>query len=243
MNEVDIRPLAERSEAALREPSGLSAAQNVYEALRRRIINLDLEPDRVLNRRELAAEYGVSLMPIREALQLLEQDGLVRIRPQSGTVVTRIDLAQLRENQFLRIAVESEVVRQLAATRPEATLARARAIIDMQSVLAGDLAQMDLFTELDRNFHRTLFEGVGMERLHAMLARRLGHLTRCQRLELPRAGKMHEIIAAHSAILEGIEAGQAEAAAEAMRRHLTGTIQRLDLLCREHPDFFTPASV
>lgn len=223
-------------------PVSRSAAETVYEALRARILSFDLPPDRVLGRAELAAQYRVSLTPVREALQALEQDGLVRIRPQSGTVVTRIDADALRQNHFLRISTETEVVRRMAEAPSEAALRRAQAIVDMQKALSADTRQMDLFSDLDRGFHRSLFEAVGVEEIHRMIVRRQGHLARCQRLELPFSGKMVSIVEAHQAVLDAIGQGDPQAAAEAMRRHLTGTITRLEGLREAHPDYFSPPS-
>ncbi|WP_420324764.1 GntR family transcriptional regulator [Mameliella sp.] len=216
-----------------------SAAGTVYDALRRKIVSLDYPPGTSLSRNALAQEYGVSLTPVREAMQRLEEDGLLRIMPQSGTVVNRIDVDQLYETQFLRIAVETEVVRRLALAPQPTIQGRARAIVRMQETLVGDTEQMGMFYELDRAYHRTLFAGVGMTNLQQMLVRRMGHLLRCQRLDLPSEGKMADIVDHHKRILTGIETGDAEAATEAMRSHLSGTISRLDVLRARFPDHFS----
>lgn len=218
-----------------------SAAHSVYEALRSEIVALDLPPDTTLSRAALALRFGVSQTPIREAMQQLERDGLVRIHPQSKTVVTRIDVRQLHETHFLRLAVECEIVRRLAEDPRPQTLARARALLAMQAALLGDVAQMDLFIDLDRSFHRTLFEGLGLERIHALVARRQGHLARCQRLELPMEGKMTTIVGHHEAILDALDAADPDAAQAAMRAHLSGTIQRLAVLRDAHPAYFAEA--
>ncbi len=217
---------------------GGTAADRVYEDLRARIIDMQLVPDATLGRSELAQEYGVSQTPVREALQRLEEDGLVRIFPQSKTVVARIDEAQLKEVHFLRVAIETEVVRRMAEKGDMAALKRARSFVRMQEALQDDPSQMVLFNELDRAFHLTLFETVGVPALHAMLARRLGHLSRCQRLELPRKGKMSEIIHGHLAVVEGIASGNPELAAAAMRGHIGATIRRIATLRDEFPDYF-----
>ena len=221
------------------EGAAVTAAQAVYEALRREILNLDLPPGTPLHRTALATKYGVSLTPLREAMAMLEQDGLVRIVPQSGTVVKRIDVPQLFETHFLRVAVETEVVRRLARQGGGEALRKARAILKMQEALAGDTEQVAMFNDLDRSFHLALFAGLGMEGLHLMLHRRLGHLARCQRLDLPSEGKMASILAHHGAILDAIEAGDSEAATRAMREHLSGTIRRLDALRAQVPEYFS----
>lgn len=215
-----------------------SAVTRVYEDLRRRIVSLELKPDTTLSRTGLAEEYGVSQTPVREAMQRLDQDGLVRIYPQSRTVVSRINTQELHENQFLRVALETEVVRRLAEQRDEATVKRVRMIVKMQESVLEDVSQIEVFNDLDRQFHRAMFEGVGMQTLHQMISSKLGHLARCQRLELPRIGKMQDILQGHSAIVDGIGEGDAGKAVEAMRRHLTGTILSIESLREEYPGYF-----
>lgn len=219
--------------------AAVSAAQRVYDALRRQIIGLEMPPGTVLARNELTLRFGVSQTPIREALQKLEQDGLVRIYPQSRTVVRRIDVKQLYETHFLRVAVECEVVRRLAAAQRPDVIKRARAIVQMQNALVGDIAQMDMYNDLDRTFHQTLYRGVGVGAIQELVGSKLGHLARCQRMELPKKGKMADIVEAHTAILDAIESGDPEAADQAMRRHLSGTISRVDDLRAERPEYFT----
>ena len=220
--------------------TGGPAPDRVYADLRERIINFDLPPGATLGRGDLAAHYGVSQTPVREALQRLEQDGLIRIFPQSRTVVAPIDVRQLNETQFLRVAVETEVVRRLAvAPDRDAVLARAGNILQMQRVLAEAGEEMDMFAELDRSFHLVLFRAVGMASLHSMLVSRLGHLYRCQRLELPMDGKMQSIVNDHQDILDTLATGQPELAAAAMQRHFSRTINRIGKLRDVHPEYFT----
>lgn len=215
------------------------APDRVYRQLRERILNFDLPPGASLSRNEIAENYGVSQAPVREALQALEEDGLVLIIPQSRTLVSQIDVKQLYETQFLRVAVECEVVRRLADAQKSETIERARTILRMQSTLEGEMDKMDLFNELDRSFHETLFEGAGMSRINEMVRRKMGHLARCQRLELPVKGKMETILRQHAKVIEGLEAGDAQRAAAAMNEHLSGTISRVEKLREEFPDYFT----
>ncbi len=215
------------------------APERVYRHLRERILNFELPPGASLSRNEIAEQYGVSQAPVREALQALEEDGLVLIIPQSRTVVSQIDVKQLYETQFLRVAVECEVVRRLADAKQTETIDRARTILRMQSTLEGQIDKMDLFNELDRSFHEALFEGAGMSRINEMVRRKMGHLGRCQRLELPVKGKMETILQQHAKVIEGLEAGDAQRAAAAMNEHLSGTISRVEKLREQFPDYFS----
>ncbi len=221
------------------ETAPASAASTVYDILRAKIVTLEFPPGTILSRNALAKDFGVSLTPLRDAMQRLEEDGLIKIMPQSGTVVKRIDVGQIQETQFLRVSVETEVVRRLALTPDPEMIPRAQAFVQMQQALLGNTGQFDMFDDLDRSFHRALFAGVGMVNLQRMLLRRLGHLTRCQRLDLPSEGKMADIVDHHRRILQSIADGDPDAAAEAMRSHLSGTISRLDALRTDYPDYFT----
>lgn len=226
----------------LPRPDGTgSAADRVYEDLRERILGFDLPPDSTLSRGDLAAEYGVSQTPVREALLRLEDDGLIRIYPQSRTVVARIDEQALKETHFLRVSIETEVVRRIAAQDHADTLRQARGLVRLQQTLMDDPSQFRLFYDFDVAFHRTLFDAVGMRSLHVMLGRKLGHMTRCRRLEMPREGKLSEIVHGHLAVIEGIASGNPELAAAAMRGHIGATIRRVTLLRAEFPDYFEPA--
>ncbi|MFC3170206.1 GntR family transcriptional regulator [Paracoccus fontiphilus] len=219
-------------------PGAGGTVQRVYESLRKRIITLDLPPDTTLTRTELTEHYGVSQTPIREALQLLRQEGLVMVFPQSKTVVTRIDVPQTYEAHFLRVALETEVCRRLATEGNEGVLTRAASIIRMQEAVADDPSQIAVFQELDELFHQTLFAGLGRTGLHQLVRERSGHLERIRRLHLPEKGKVLNILAGHRAIVAGIGSGDPQQAMAAIRDHLSQTVAKVEDLRREFPQYF-----
>ncbi|MGR3662165.1 MAG: GntR family transcriptional regulator [Paracoccaceae bacterium] len=214
-----------------------SAAGRVYDLLRQRIVSMDLPPESTLSRSELAHKYGVSQTPIREALQRLEQDGLVKIFPQSKTVVTKIDIRQLFEAHFLRVSVECETVRRLSLAKDENLISKLKAVAKMQNAVKGE-ADMGMFNELDEAFHQIMFAGVDQLELFRMVRAKGGHLARAQRLDLPVAGKVAQILNDHTEIIAALEAGDADVAQVAMRKHLTGTVARIDALQKENPGYF-----
>lgn len=216
-----------------------SAVQRVCEVLRTRIISFALPPGSILSRNEIAAELGVSLTPVREALQQLETEGLVRIYPQSKTLVTRLSVKEIHEAQLLRIAVETEVVRRLAMSCPPPVLGRLNALIGMQEALADQPDELASFQELDELFHRTLMAGVGHESLHDLLKSRSGHFNRLRRLHLPNKGKISMIMNDHRAIVDAVAKGDPDAAQDAVRHHLSQTITLVDDIRDRHPEYFT----
>ncbi|MDG4721716.1 MULTISPECIES: GntR family transcriptional regulator [Thalassospira] len=215
------------------------ASALVYEDIRNRIISLALLPETTLVRAELAESFKVSQSPVREAIMRLEQDGLVVSYPQSRTVVTKIDEARIREEHFLRVAAECEVVRQLADVKESSAVTKAKGILKMQEALVDDVEQVDLFKQLDDSFHATLFNGVNQSNLHLQITARSGHLARVRTLDLPRAGKMVSVLEGHKAVIDAIQAGDAAAAVTEMRQHLSGTMERLPLIIKENRDLFS----
>lgn len=212
--------------------------QRVYDDLRRRIITLQLPPDTTLSRGDLTQTYEVSQTPIREALQLLKQEGLVSIHPQSRTMVTRIDVPQVHEAHFLRVALETDVCRRLATEGAPDTVTRARSIIKMQEAVADDPGQMAIFQELDELFHQTLFAGVNRSGLHQLVRERSGHLERIRRMHLPEHGKALNILSGHRAIVDGIAARDEAKAVDAIRAHLSQTVSRVEAMRLEFPHYF-----
>jgi len=99
----------------------VSLAEHAYSIIRDRILKSEIALGAPLSRRKLAAELGMSLLPVSEALQSLERDGLVESRPRVGTRVCLPDPEQIRERYEIREALESHAARlyALRATQRE----------------------------------------------------------------------------------------------------------------------------
>lgn len=214
-----------------------SAAARVYAGLRAQIISLELKPDTTLVRKDIAEAFRVSQSPVREAIQRLEQEGLVISYPQSRTVVSKIDVAHARETQFLRVSIELEVAQTLARAGDAAGLASTTRLLRMQQ-LAGDDRDIGEFTTLDRLFHLSLFEAAGVRALWQLISDRSGHIDRLRRLNLPDPGKISEVIRHHQDILAAIAKGDRDAVEHAVRIHLSGTLAAVPKIMEQHPRYF-----
>lgn len=213
-------------------------AQSIFDALRDEIIALKLTPGTILSRIELQTRFGLSSSPIRDALIRLQVEGLVDIFPQHATVVSPIDLERARQAQFLRRSVELEIVRQLALDPGTAPLQKLRSLIRQQATLA-ELGEYETFTTLDHAFHRAMYEAVRLVDLWDLVRRQGGHIDRLRRLNLPVSGKMQGIIEDHTAIVDAIAAGNPAAAQEALRDHLSRSIQFVGQLREAYPQYFS----
>ncbi|MCA1326452.1 GntR family transcriptional regulator [Herbaspirillum sp. alder98] len=226
MPEFDMRPL-DRSR---------HAAPQVFEHLRELIVAMRIAPGTVLQRADLAARYGLSQTPIRDALIKLGEEGMVDIFPQHATVVSAVNVTLARQAHFLRRSLELEIVRTLAQAPDAALVTRLRDSVELQRLLAERENYAD-FVLADQAFHRQMYEAAQVPELWAMVRRQSGNLDRLRNLHLPIPGKAGRVIADHVALVDAIAAGDGDAAQAALREHLSGTLSQLDDIRQRFPHY------
>ena len=192
----------------------------------------------MLSRAELAARFGISQTPVRDALMRLGEEGLVDIYPQHATVVSRINLSSALQAHFLRRSIELEVVRKLTEGNDAAMVARLRATIAHQKALR-DAKDYREFASFDQAFHRQMYEAAGVPELWDLVRRLSGHIDRLRRLHLPVAGKTKAIVRDHGEIVDAIERHDPDAAQAALRKHLSGTLSQIEQIRERHPNYVT----
>ncbi|HVO90914.1 MAG TPA: GntR family transcriptional regulator [Casimicrobiaceae bacterium] len=212
------------------------AAPQVLDDLRERIIGLDLPPGMVLSRAELAARFGLSQTPVRDALMRLQEEGLVEVFAQHKTVVSRIDIHAAQQAHFLRCAVEVEIVRALAQQPDPALVKELRAIIARQKI-ARDAGDYPAFVADDQTFHRTMYQAARVPDLYTIVRQHSGHIDRLRRLHVPEPGKASAIVDDHKRIVDSIARGQPDEAVRRLREHLSGTLSWVDKVRTKYPDY------
>jgi DNA-binding GntR family transcriptional regulator len=211
-------------------------AVQVYDILKDRILRVTLEPGVALSRQALQDEFRVSVTPVRDALLRLQEDGLVDIFPQYATRVSRINVDHARQAQFLRLSVETEAIRRLAASAPEETAAQLESILEQQEKVS-DPSKYDIFDSLDRDFHRVLYEKSNNPNLWRVIRGQSVHLDRLRRLNLPMPGKIQSLLAEHRGIVIAVRKGDGEEASLMLRKHLSGTLSIIETIRAQFPDF------
>lgn len=211
---------------------------SIYRLLRHEIVNLRLRPGERLSENELAARFGTSRAPVREALIRLVEDGLIEVRPQRGSFVSRISLRAMERARFVREALEAAIVRR-AAQEGISAAARAEleAAIGAQRKAADDPGR---FTEQDDRFHRGLAEAAGLGNVWDVIEREKAQFDRIRYLSLPATTPVDVLIRQHRAILEGVVEGRAAAAERELRKHLQEVLRITDGLAVRHQDLIAP---
>lgn len=218
----------------MREP----IAPQLVTALREGIAQLRLRPGDVLSEKDIAARFGVSRQPVREAFIKLAEAGLVEVRPSRGTYVTKISVREVANARFVREAIESDITRQAARLVTPAQLARLARLVDRQEEAAadGDYAR---FNDADEAFHRAIADIVQSDFAWRVVEGARFQTDRVRLLSLPDASPMPVLIRQHRAILERLEARDGEGAANAMRRHLREILLALSRIAEQHPEIFS----
>ena len=204
------RPVAE-------EPWDGTLKNRIYADLRNSIIMGHRPPGEKINVREIAQSYGTSITPIREALQMLHQEGLVTIRPHSGYLVTRVTLKQLRDLLELREILE------IAAVKRAATRISDDHIEEMERVYAGYTGDDDesyaRYTAENRRFHCLIAEATGNQELAEMLGHVHDRLARF--MVMRQAGKSMQ--GSHARIIDALRQRDPEAASQTLSEELADT--------------------
>ncbi len=188
--------------------------------LRRAIVTGALAPGVHLHEPMLAQKFGVSRVPIREALARLEHEGLVRGEPRRGMFVVGMSPATVHEVYDMRILLEVHAARLAAERATVDDLARLQGIvIEMADAAArdegGELAQLDL------RFHRELIDCAGHGRLLAAWEPIAGIVTTLLGVTDTYRGNLPHIIATHQQLVDILRTRDPDAIEVALRRQLT----------------------
>jgi DNA-binding GntR family transcriptional regulator len=213
-----------------------SIADQIYEELRRMIVQFELKPGEVLSEKATAELFKVSRTPIREALMRLAEHGLVTVAPQFGTFVAAIDPDEVRQAQFMREHLEIAVAVRLCAIRG-LDLSTARNLVSQQRAILP-MSNFAGFTALDDAMHAWLFKTAGMDRLWAAIHAKKAHLDRIRFLHVPQPGKIEEVAEQHTGILDAIQSGDRRLTERRVREHVSGSLIYLDKLMSSRPELF-----
>jgi DNA-binding GntR family transcriptional regulator len=192
-----------------------SLADKAYHETRSLIVSLELAPGAVIDERRLVERLGIGRTPVREALRRLAQERLVEVYPRRGMFVTGVDVRQLARLSEVREVLEPEAAR-LAAER--ATDADLQELVALQAEL--DTAGGHRLMDLDERIHRAVYRAAHNDLLEATLEQYYVLALRIWSIAIDRAHELEEAVEAHRALLEAIQSGDGERAADTMRAHV-----------------------
>lgn len=207
-----------RSRASKSRSSSRTLADDIYNRIRLEILSLKIKPGQRLEEEELAASYGVSRTPVREALQKLERDGLIVLVPRRSAYVSEISLREALEIDQLRELLEPFAALQAAGRIPPDKLHDLlRQLENLESVAPGQEDYVK-YLHLDVQLHECILEYAGNSTMKDVVTR-LHHRMNAIRV-VSTAPRYRESIEEHKRIINALLAGNGEEASRAMREHI-----------------------
>jgi len=196
-----------------------SYRERVADALRAALIAGELRPGEVYSAPGLAARFGVSATPVREAMLDLAKEGLVDTVPNKGFRVTAVSERQLDEYTHIRALVEIPTVVGLAATADAVSLEALRPAA-REIVRAADAGDLIAYVEADTRFHLGLLALAGNAHLVEVVRDLRGRSRLYGLTALVEAGRLLASAEEHLELLDALLARDERAVREVMTRHL-----------------------
>lgn len=194
-------------------------ADPVADRLRRDILRGELPPGAAIKERDTAARMGVSRTPLREAIRILAQEGLVLLRPARSPVVAQPSLADVSDSIEVLTALEL-LSGELACARATAEdLARIDALYAAMQRAQPGIDPLDHF-DLDMEFHRAVVAAAHNPRLAETHGAYLARLWRVRYLSASRQDSRQRVLTQHADIIAALKARDAQAARDGIAAHL-----------------------
>jgi len=196
----------------------VTKSERAYEGLRQAILTGVLEPSEQINPKAVAAKFDMSVIPVREGLRRLEQEGLIVITPHVGATVRELPIAELRENLLIRSELEALAARLAAPLMSQFVLDKLQLLLEKMD---GCIAKKhyEQFGPLNRQFHMSAYDVIA--------ERSLVRLIEKQWDQVPRAASVFALVPEHAIaaqqehldIFSALKRGDADASAHLIREH------------------------
>ena len=218
--------------AALPSPS---LAEIAYQQVKEAILRGELAAGQPLGQEELAGRIGTSRVPLREALQRLDAEGLVMLRPRRGYIVTSLDPDEIRDIFDIRMLLEERAgyIATLNATS-EDIAAVEELLFAMEGMKVRNAADAMLFVERNRAFHTRLYAPSERAQLCRLMTVLRANVERYIRIGAQIAGNLKRVSFEHHQIFNAFKRRDAQTVGRLCREHCAATGERLiERLARE----------
>jgi DNA-binding GntR family transcriptional regulator len=206
----------------------MSAPDSVRERLRAAIRSGELAPGLQLKQDELAERFGISRIPVREALRQLEVEGYVTIHPNRGAIVAQLRLDEILELMEIRIALECHALRIAVPQMSDDDLETAERILRSYDAAPDP----ETWGEMNWAFHDTLYAPCNRPKLLAMIEANYGHVSRFIRGMISRTVGKERPQREHYELIAACRKGDVDRAVRLLDAHIVHTQKSLMALAR-----------
>lgn len=208
-----------------RVSKAVSYKEKAYEILKTSIITHKLKPGEQMNERVLAEKLGISRTPVREALQMLENEGWLKTEPWKGTFVSDITVQDIKEVFQLRIALEPMVVELAAENMENKEIEKLEQLLHKQKLFFEQKNAPD-FLKTDMDFHMCLAQATGNQRLINILNNLNDMIIRLGMYAIQTYNRYIQTLKEHQRIIDALKIRDAVAAKDAMIYHVLTTEEK-----------------
>lgn len=211
----------------------------VFETLKNEILDLRLKPGQSVSENEICERFGVSRTPVREALRRLQEQEFVESIPYAGTHVTLLNLKNIKQMIYMRVAVEQMVMRDFMEIATPMLMEEIRHMIRKQEVLIQEPGfEPEQFYRLDAQMHAIWFEATDKMKIWELLQAQQLHYTRFRMLDFVTETDFTRIIKEHDHLFELLKEKDREGVEKALHDHLFYSMQRMkhtiEVDCKEY---------
>lgn len=200
--------------------------EEVAELLRQRIFKRELEPGSWIDELKIAADYGISRTPLREALKVLATEGLVTMKVRRGAYVTEVSEQDLHEVYHLLALLESDAAGVVAERASEQQIEELQTLHkQLEASAKPGKVDRERFFEINERFHMRLLE-IANNRWRDQMVLDLRKVMKLNRHNsLLKAGRIQESLAEHRALMAALTARDAPVAVVRMREHFKSGLE------------------
>lgn len=220
------------------EPHVKTISDSVYYTLRKNIIDLNLKPGTSISIKSIADELGVSRSPVRDAVIKLGKEGLIDSIPQSGTMVSKIDLSRVAEERFLREALEEKTLLLFLKTYKEKDIQLLKKRINQQKTFLGQ-GKYSEFLDWDDLFHEIFFLVTGKEMCWDLIKSMSGHYRRVRFMSLWDDRMMPHLIEEHETIFNCLIDRDESGTTSIIKKHCSQQENEEKVMLKKYPDYFS----
>lgn len=214
-----------------------SVQEKTFLLLRNQIINMELLPGATTSVYEVSTALDVSRTPVREAFIRLSTESLVKVLPQRKTEISKIDFQRVREERFMRVALELAALPEFLRRMQPEHIAEMRRLIALQREAADQGAVKELLIH-DDAFHAIIFQVAGQTLSWNVIHSTSGHDRRVRMMMIADYGEAQTVISEHEGMIRAFEAGDGTLAMDCARHHLQKLITQEAALRQLHPGYF-----
>ncbi|MHB8910036.1 MAG: GntR family transcriptional regulator [Syntrophales bacterium] len=202
-----------------------SLAEHIVEDLEQKIISRTLKPGQRIIEEALCRTFGVSRSPVREAFQILESRGFVVREPRKGISVAKITPQEAEDIYRIRASLDGLATALAVQKRTPELIKKVRKMHE-QMIRAAEKENGAAYQVLNQKFHELIISACGNPRLIQLIDNFDKQTMRYRLAVMSGPGWMRNSTRLHTAIVDAVEAGDAEAAERIRRKSILGQVER-----------------